>query len=444
MKKILGILIVLSLALVSVSAVGLPEYDDGVEPDYCGPTAGDNPPNECAWRDNYSQCGIKTYVSVSGSGGGGGSEGGNPPPVIKCKWEFDENVKYTIGECDVCDDCIPGMCADTFFYHDACPCIPGLQVLPIFGGVVWVGYYAVVYDEGFDISHVYADVWHPDGEFKYQIELFPMEYQAGLDIYRHANQCHNSLIKINDAWAQTLIGTAIEDPYEDVDHELYQELAHVYYGRARLSYCQPGGYYTVGVRAHDSVNQWSPYLYNQFWYIPATAIKKDFSEVQYGTAVISNDKWIPGDQDTSTNGFPTIQNWGNTPVDLYVWQDDMKLGFTGEQTSPNWNVEFDIRLGASGVEKFYKPFQNQDANHKGIKFGTLQLCTLEKIDFSIHVKKADPGTYDGNMCILGYRNGNPVWKTPSDFIGSPNGQVKQDIFEMGGDPPQSGPGPAIP
>jgi hypothetical protein len=425
MKKILAILIVLSMSFVAVQAVNAIET-----PTYCTP----NPPEDCAWRDNFSLCDITTQVTIAGGTGTGAD--GNSPPVIKCKWEYDLNVSIDVDDCDVCSGCINGICVDPsgFFYHDACPCIPGLQVLPILGGAVRVGYFAVVYDPEFNIDHVYADIWHPDGEFKYQIELFPLDRLASLDAWDHVTDCHSSLIAINQAWASSISG----DAWDDIEHELDQQLAHVYYGEASISYCQPGGYYTVGVRAHDSFNAWSEYLYNQFWYIPTTAIKKDFTLVNYGSAIISRDKWLSGDYDMGTPQFATIQNWGNTPVNLYVWQDAMGLGFTGEPSNPNWNVEYDVRLSADGVDYRYDPFENQDASHKGIFFGQLDLCTLEKIDFSIHVKKADPGTYNGNMCILAYRDGNPVWATPSNFVGDSPGQVVQDIYDP--DPAQTGPG----
>ena len=136
-----------------------------------------------------------------------------------------------------------------------------------------------------------------------------------------------------------------------------------------------------------------------------------------------------------TSAFPTIQNWGNTPVDLYVWQDDMDFG----QTSGAWDVEFDARLGADGTIYTYDPFENQDATHKGNLFGALELCTLEKADFSIHVKKAVPGNdYFGTMCILGYRTGNPVWITPSSFVGNAPAYVDQDLYDP--NPSQAGPG----
>ena len=426
MKKILAIMIVFSMAFIAVQAVNA---DDG-QLEYCSP----NPPEECAWDDNDTLCNIDTAVTIAG--GVGTSDGGNTPPVIKCKWEYDLEVEIDVDICDVCSDCINDECVDTdnIFRHDACPCIPGLQVLPDLGKMVKVGYFAIVYDPEFNIDHVYADIWHPDGEFKYQIELFPLDRLASLEAWEHVSNCHPSLIEINQAWASGLSVSA----EEDIDHELDQQLAYVYYGEASLSYCQPGGYYTVGVRAHDSFNAWSDYLYNQFWYIPTTAIKKDFRNVNYGTAIVCRDKWLSGDYDMSTEEFATIQNIGNTPVRLHVWQDDMKLGFTGEPSNPSWNVEYDIRLSADGNEYRYDPFEDKDDTHKGIFFGKLALCTMEKIDFSIHVKKADPGSYDGEMCIIAFRDGNPVWKTPSDFVGSAPGQVIQDIYDP--DPGQTGPG----
>jgi hypothetical protein len=324
---------------------------------------------------------------------------------------------------------------------DACPCINGLQVLPILGGSVKVGYYAVVTDPNgiSNIRHVYADVWHPDGEFKYQIELFPLSKTNGIAAFSKVTSCHQTLITYNtNDWTPTWPINA-PDKQADVEHELSQDLALVYYGEAYISYCQPAGYYTVGVRAHDSFNEWSYYVYNQFWYIPTTAIKIDFTNVNYGTAIISEWQWAHGDQDMNTNSYPTIQNWGNTPVKLYVWQNDMTFGTTiGQSGLPEYNVEFDARLGSDGDRKYYDPYQNE-TGHKGIYFGSLGLCTLEKADFSIHVKKADPGnTYNGKMCLIGYREANPVWQTPPSFVKPAPGTVVQDIYDP--DPGQNGPG----
>lgn len=433
MKKLLAILVVLTMTIVSAQVIAA----DNGDVTYCAP----NPVEECGWSDNYSICSITTEVVVAGGSGGTG----NHAPVIKCKWEYDIDVEIDVGECDVCDGCINGGCVDEevgYFFHDACPCIDGLQVLPILGSTVKVGYFAVVTDEeGIStIDHVYADVWHPDGEFKYQIELFPLTKIEGQDEFGHVTDCHDTLVEYNENYFNTMGIYDIPGFDSDVVHELSQDLALVYYGEALISYCQPGGYYTVGVKAHDNFNVWSEYLYNQFWYIPTTAINIDFTKVNYGSAVISRWQWASGDQDMNTNAFPTIQNWGNTPVDLYVWQDDMDFSTTINQAGEEeYNVEFDARLGADGQITEYDPFENQDATHKGNFFGQLELCTLEKADFSIHVKKADSGnTYNGNMCVLGYRTLNPVWVTPLNFVGNAPGTVAQDLYDP--NPSQAGPG----
>jgi len=451
MKKILSIMVVITMALVGFSSIAL-AIGDGPDfrplPDYCSP----NPPEECAWRDNYSICNIDTEVTVAGSGGSGGQTGdtnGNLPPVIKAKWEYDLQVEFTPAECVACDCNLPSSCFEPeysnpeslpeYWHRDACPCIDGLQVLPRLGKTVKVGYYAVVTDpEGIStIANVYADVWHPDGEFKYQIALSPLSKAESIAAFSKVISCHPTLLTVEDD-PSVWIPEFEEDIIADIEYELTQDLALVYYGEDVIDYCQPGGYYTVGVRAHDIFNTWSAYLYNQFWYIPTTAIKIDFDTVDYGTAMIDYEQWASGDQTFGTDAYPTIQNWGNTPVDLYVWQDDMGLGMTSGQ----WNVRYDVRLASDGNIKEYDPYQNQDSNHKGVRFDHLGLCTLDKLDFSIHVKKADPGyTYTGKMCLLGYRRGNPVWDTPSNFVQDSPGKVVQDIYDP--NPGQNGPGSVI-
>jgi hypothetical protein len=430
MKKLLSILVIFAMVFVSSQAVFA---DDTVDngPEYCLP----HPPEECNWRDNYSLCDITTEVTIAGETGGDddppGGPSGNSPPVVKCKWEYDEMVEIDVGDCDVCYGCINGDCVvSDMFYHDACPCTPGLQVLPVLGSTVTVGYYAVVFDPDFNLDHVYADIWHPDGEFKYQIELVKKEREEGLQIWDHVISCHPDLIAYNEEYF-----AGMSDWDGDILHQIDQQLAHVFHVTAELSYCQPGGHYTVGVRGQDSFNAWSDYLYNQFWYIPTTAINKDFSHVNYGSAIISRFKWVGGntEMDGPMSNFPTIQNWGNTPIRLFVWQDDMGLGFTGQPSEKVWNVEYDIRLSAAGTDIFYDPYESAPG-YKGVEFGQLGLCTQEKVDFSVHVKKADPGTYFGNMCIIAYRLGNPVgigteWETPSQFVGSAPGQVVQDIYD---------------
>jgi len=335
---------------------------------------------------------VTTHVNVAG----GTDDPSNHAPVIKAKWEYD---------LDHGEDAAP----DT-----------GLQVAPTLHGSVKVGFYAVVTDdEGVNtVQAVYADVWHPDGQFKYQIELTPIGFDdygyynkvSVLSIWDHVVAEHYDIIKFN-GYSE-----------DDIREELDQELAYIYYGEAYISYCQPGGYYTVGVRAHDNFGAWSDYLYNTFWYIPTAAVEIDFTDVYYGNAVICEDKWIGGDKDMSTSDKPTVRNIGNTPVYLTVWQDDM--GFS--KTDGEWNVMFDARLGApSDSNTGTGPYQPEVETTIP---GTLGLCTEEKLDFSIHVIKGFPGeTYTGTMILTAYIDGSPYWITPDGFVGdAPNG-VAQNL-----------------
>lgn len=420
MKKILSILVILTMALVSAQAVMADVADEN-----------DVPTGDCAFDDPYCLDGIETSATITGGGGGGSS--GNSAPIIKCKWEYDLLVEISPEQCDPCEPC-----TGPYWKHDACCCIPGLQVKPVLYDNALVGYYAVVTDpEGVDhIDHVYADIWHPDGTFKYQIELHPVGFETGvydktvaLDLWTHANAHHSDLIRINsEAIGYEWIIPEGWTPEDDIYDELNEELAYLYYAEAELSYCQPGGWYYVGVRAHDGYDDWCDYLFNRYWYIPTAGIDVDFDEgINYGTVAESSNKWVGGDQDMSTPAKPTVRNIGNTPVELYVYQDDMGFG----QTAGAWNVKFDARLTADGDVRVYNPGQvdlidilgdpedplNQ---YNGVRIpGLLPLCTEEKLDFSIHVLKGFPGeTYTGIMNLCAYMDMDSfVWATPSLYVG---------------------------
>jgi len=354
------------------------------------------------------QTDIGTQVFITGGGGSTGNE----PPVIKCKWEYDLDVMLEGEDCPPCGE----PCGeDGNYYHDACPCELGLQVKPIIGSSVTVGYFAVVTDpQGVNsVDHMYVDVWHPDGSFKYQIEILPIGFSSGgydknvaLDAWAHVITNHADLITYN--------GYENDEIYD----ELWEELAYIYYGEAEISYCQPGGYYHVGVREHDTYDYWCDYLYNNFWYIPTSAIEIDFTTLNYGSIATSVNKWVGGDSDMATLEKPTVRNVGNTPVKLNVWQDDMDFG----QTGTAWNVQFDARLGAPGVngDVVYAPYE-YISGWPGVWIpGVLPLCTEDKMDFSIHVFKGMPGyTYLGIMKLFAYIDCDSYpWVTPIDLQGN--------------------------
>jgi hypothetical protein len=423
MKKLLAILVVITMALISAQMV---VADDPLD---------DCPTGDCAFEEPDSE-NITTTALITG---GNSSGNGNTPPIIKCKWEYDLDIMIPEEECA----CYAPCGNDTFWYHDACPCIPGLQVKPILYGNVKVGYYAVVTDlEGVDhVDHVYADIWHPDGTFKYQIELHPVgfTYDAGgnpisydktqaLFEFDHVVNHHHDLLKVNDVWAAGLPPELL--PEADILDELNQEEAYLFYGEAEINYCQPGGWYYVGVRAHDGYDAWCDYLFNRYWYIPTAGVDIDFTTVDYETVAECTNKWVGGDHDFTTADKPTIRNTGNTPVKLMVYQDDMDFG----QTGGLWNVEFDARLGADGVIRQYEPFQfDLGPSPDFIELpgvwipGILELCTEEKLDFSIHVIKGFPGeTYTGTMQLFAYIDMDSfIWDTPSLFVGNAPGGVPQ-------------------
>ena len=417
MKKILSLFVILSMVFVAAQAFADPMS-----------APGDTPVGDCAWDDPDCLTDIPTQATITGTSGDPTDPTGNGCPIIKCKWEYDLDVVLPLdpicgGPCPDCHD-------DPFWIHDACCIIPGLQVKPILHGAVRVGYYAVVTDpEGVDhVDHVYADIWHPDGTFKYQIELFPVGFVSGiydktiaLNKWDHVWACHDDLIKMSDFTPIPGLTKA-----EDIRDEINQEEAYLYYGEALIDYCQPGGWYYVGVRAHDGYDAWCEYLYNRFWYIPTAGIEVDFTSINYGTVAECSNKWVGGDLLMDTPLKPTVRNIGNTPVELYVWQNDMGFG----KTNDIWNVEFDVRLTADGTIRVYDPEDKDmidpsgdpddpDNYYPGVRIpGVLPLCTEDKLDFSIHVYKGFPGlTYNGlmNLCAL-INIDSYIWDTPSQYV----------------------------
>ena len=403
MKKILALTISLAMVLVSVTVLATEDPC----PDCEWP---------CTWDDDNCVGPVKTIANVVGCGGipgNGGSGGGGIPlgaPIIKCKWEYDESILL-----EPADICCPPYCVE----HDACPYEYGLQVKPVIGGDVTVGYYAIVTDpQGVGhIDHVFADIWHPNGEFKYQIELFPVGFigeaydkSIAISEWAHVKADHSDLVtygewEIPEGWS----------PDEDILDELEEEEAYLFYGEAVINYCQPAGDYCVGIIAYDGLDIWSEYLLNTFLYIPTAAVWIDFQTVNYGDVVESVWQQVGGDQAMSTPTMPTVKNVGNVPVYFSIVQDDMDFGKTGDL----WNVEYKARLGKDG--DFTNPYS---PNVKTKIPGYLKMCIQEKFDFLIHVIKGFPDGQPniGTMTICAHIYGNQNdWISPLKFDSAPQG-----------------------
>jgi hypothetical protein len=416
MKKILALFVILSMAFISLPAVA-------VEDPCCDP--------DCTWDDDNCVEPVTTIANVVGCGGTPGGPGGsgdtNPTggaagaPIIKCKWEYDLDV--ILPPADPC-------CEDYHIHHDACPYTPGLQVKPVLEGFVTVAFYAIVTDpQGPDhVDRVYADVWHPDGEFKYQIELFPVGFDGdnydksiALDEWNHVTDWHHDLITYGPEW-DIPEGWSID---EDIYDELIQEEAYLYYNTACISYCQPAGDYTVGVTAYDGLDMWCNYVFNTFWYIPTAAVRIDFDTVDYGDVVEST--WAPvgGDKVMGTSDMPTVKNIGNVPVWLSVMQDDMGFGVTQNQGIEYPNVEYKARMNENGD---WTPAYLPDTCTQIP--GVLGMCTEDKLDFKIHVIKGFPDGIPniGEMELCAHIFGDQsAWNSPMQFEPAPQG-VPQNIL----------------
>jgi hypothetical protein len=294
------------------------------------------------------------------------SAGGGNPPYIKAKWEQNDTAPLD-------DD--PAT---------------GIQFLPpcTYQGKKHIRLFAVINDteSGGDVKMVWANVYHPDGSFKYKVDFVKITDNAQGKAYFDAAVAAK-LVTFNDAITQA-----------DVDNELDKGVARVWMGEADLDYEQMSGTYTV----KDFTLDWQDNpaeLDNTFLYIPTTCFAVDNNAINYGPVSISTMKKIPGDTIFSIgDGKMTVRNLGNTNMSVKVGQDDM--GF-GQNNVGAWNVEFDGRLGHLVTELVYDPVVAKPGivTPNTVLPGILQHSADDELDFSIHVKNALPGSYSGTMVL---------------------------------------------
>jgi hypothetical protein len=242
------------------------------------------------------------------------------------------------------------------------------------------------------VRDVWADVYHPEGfpecgSFKYQLKMQLMPKADFIDDFVDAY--NKGLIHFNPAY-DFQVPDLFDSEFDEVMHELEQCLADIYMGTQYLSYHQPWGDYRVVAYAFDSNNNRSIDLENILYYVPVTACAFDFDTVNYGSVEVCVNKWVGGDKNMATPQYPTIRNCGNTNARVILEQDDMGLGMTGTE----YNVEYDARVNATGIHAYYGPYEEVTLED------IIPLCgEPQKLDFSIHVKKGNSGTYRGQMTI---------------------------------------------
>jgi hypothetical protein len=295
-------------------------------------------------------------------------------PFVKVKWEG--TVGTTVAKCWKDDDLLTN----------------GIQVDPVPDGDKTIYFFAICTSlSGVDtIDHVYADVYHPDCTFKYQIELtHHLDSDADPNIVLQMLEAVNTNNPSILTYTTELYRGEVVD-YDEVYEEVLQGEADLWWGQDVINYCQPAGCYEVIVNAVDGAI-WSEDLVNHFWYVPTVGVLYDFTSVNYGLVTVEVEKQAPGDKDETTPGYPTVRNIGNVPLIFDIIQDDMGLGKTGLL----WNVHYAARLGALGTKVKYDPEETAHITD------VLGLCTLEKLDFFILIDKIPDGqiNWGGTMDI---------------------------------------------
>lgn len=310
---------------------------------------------------------ISTSVEIEAVNNNGDS------PLVKCKWECETPAPIT--ESGDPDHLTPGAQFSS----------PGAA-----NEAKEIYYYAVVTDpQGLStIQDVKADVYHPDGTFKYKARLTNVVEKPTAIEY------------VEDAYEAGLLTIADGIALEDIIYELSQDEAWLFWGMAELSYCQAAGDYLVEVSAKDVPGASSEILSNTFTYEELCMLEYDFEALNYGKVALKSHVWKGGDTDFGTADSPTVRNVGNVPAQVTIKEDDMGFGYAYVDGIKNWNVEYDARIGAYGPISIYYP--DTWENDEPVTLETvMDICHTDKLDFSITVIEDDrnDGSYSGNMVL---------------------------------------------
>jgi hypothetical protein len=272
-----------------------------------------------------------------------------------------------------------------------------------------------------NISNVYADVYYPangsdpgpNASLKFEVKLsLATTDETAVALFNAAYAANLVTINANTPIYPAAGGTQVGD----IQEELNQQSARLYWGTFPFDNCELAGDYPVVINAVNGQNVHGT-LTNTLQWLASTGAQFDFDTVNYGNVAIGVEKQIDGDRtwNTSLTGAnpATVRNIGNTYLQVTVKQDDMGLG----QTQPGnvWNVSYDARLGDGDTgnllaegKVYYNP--NVTATMPQI----LKLCAATKVDFSIKVVK-DPSmtnihSYTGKMTLGAIYSAGPAFE----------------------------------
>ena len=270
----------------------------------------------------------------------------------------------------------------------------------------------------------------PNNSLKFEVQLTQViangPNSAALSDFMAANAAHMVEINANIPTFGYPIGSSATQ-VGDIEEELIQGTANLYFGTYYFDNCELAGNYPVNINAVNLQNVHGT-LGNILQWLPLTAAEFDFDAVNYGQVAIGVDKQINGDYTwniPTTGANPaTIANTGNTYLQMTITQNDMGLGSTQVNGVTTSNVYYDARMGDGSLGGFpnsgivtYQP--NVTTTLPQI----LKLCSLDKIDFSITVVK-DPSTgtnhsYSGTMTLGVVYSVGPAFEGTEYTVGTP-------------------------
>jgi hypothetical protein len=369
-------------------------------------------------------------TAIDGNGDGTITDGELPitggenthTPVILCKWE---QQNLTSPPETPNDDSTQGYgnleSGDTEHQTN------GTQVLPPVrqDGKTYIQYWAIITDPyGVEkVANAVVDVYYPsglpyNGSHKSRFDLEKVSLEDGLAVYEAARDA--GLVTYQTNWAPEGQAPPLDDG--GILYSINSGSCSIWMVTGELENADPAGDYRAVFDAVDINGSWASQkipetnLSNMFTYVAVAAIEIDFTSFSYGEITIDQQnqgQWLLGDTDwnspADSSPIPnpaTIRNIGNVPVHITIMNNDMDLGYNGEQgtnysgsTLPNaeqsnWNAVYGARLSSSLANiVFYDP------GVTAVLLRQLSLAQTDGLDLFMLVKQALPGAYNGDMTI---------------------------------------------
>lgn len=310
------------------------------------------------------------------------------PPIINAKWELPD-MQPVLSPGSVEYEAVPptDLNANTIPDADDDPLTPGMQMFPNledFPATRLIEYFLAVEDpDGVgDILSTWVDVYHPDGSFKYQIDLewVPCDYVGLYDdsVTPAILNIHPPLLAAIDTEQVTLVEA------EQIIIRCYKNEKAIYHGFGDLSKHQPWGPYEVRGFGQDTGGGVSPPYVNYFDVLPIIGLVTDFPIVDWGKIKPLTTDWVSGDEDLSTPNKPTVKNTGNALMQLGLHFHQMVGDPDPTKTINDFDARFmgeDLQFPASTLLWFSGKLGSND---------------IKQLDLSIHPPaKLPPQDYWG-------------------------------------------------